>query len=114
MGMRYPEPITPDMLVPADENAGYPRYDDPADWVMGAEGNDVDTASASHPAPPATIPIDVQDYGPYTQADKAEAIGVEMATDITKDYGDYTGETGRDGTVAPDEPYEDASVVVTP
>lgn len=101
-------PITRDMLAPANEFADMPRADFPVDWQGGIVGNDVDIASTTLATASAAGPGlgSTSAYEPRTQADKAELMGIdEVVADIGVDYGDYHGETSRDGDIRPFDPY---------
>jgi IPT/TIG domain-containing protein len=116
--IRYPLPITPAMLLPANENITKPRYNTPADWSMGAFGNEEDIATRTTPV---VGPDSTQTFTPYpirTQAGKAAAMttalgypatGVPIVDDLGKDYGNYAGAAGRTGPITPPMPYPNAS-----
>jgi hypothetical protein len=109
--VRYPLPITPAMLAPANANAAKPRYDTSADWNMGASGNDVDVATVAGPVVGAESANSVTLYPIRTQTHKAAAMvpPLQVLGDIGIDYGAYAGQTGRGGTVTPKAPYPDAT-----
>ena len=115
MGQSYPLPITTAMLAPANPNVAKPRYDaaGAADWSVGAEGNDWDVSTASFSLASASGGADALVPAPRTQIAKAsmmsDAYG-DPAFDIGKDYGEFSGETGRDGTITPLDPYPVAEV----
>lgn len=109
--VRYPLPITTAMLAPANVNVTKPRYDTPADWVMGATGNDIDVATRSTPI---AEPSGAANFTPYpirTQTQKAAAMSppLQIVTDIGIDYGAYAGQTGRGGVITPKTPYPDST-----
>lgn len=110
--IRYPLPITAAMLAPANVNADKPRYNTPADWSMGATGNEADIATrteaianASGGASPSTP------YPIRTQVAKGAAMVPPLVplSDLGKDYGTYSGAAGRTGTLQPFQPYPDVS-----
>jgi len=113
MTQRYPLPITNAMLAPANANFDKPRYTaaGAADWFGGQFGNEVDQAEAmqaianSHSANVET------DYDPQHQKAKANDMvpPLTILTDLGKDYGFYSGATGRAGTIQPKQPYPDAT-----
>lgn len=119
MGMvRYPLPITNAMLALANTNAALPRYGTAGDWSMGVTGNDVDTATRSVPIAQASGAANFTPYPVATQAQKAAAMtvalgypasGVPILTDIGIDYGTYSGQAGRAGTITPQAPYPNAA-----
>jgi hypothetical protein len=98
MGQTYPLPITNAMLAPANENAAKPRLL-PADYVGGAFGDDIDTASAAVAVAQASGAAPTADYGPRTQADKAAQLGTTLAEDVTRPR----------GSIGPRDPYPVAS-----
>lgn len=104
-------PITAAMLAPANQHAAKPRYGTPADWSMGASGNDVDIATISTPVVEASNSGTVTPYPIRTQVAKAAAMSPPLTVlgDLGKDYGAYTGGTGRDGIIDPYEPYPGAA-----
>lgn len=109
--VRYPLPITPAMLLPANPNITKPRYDTPADWSMGATGNDVDIATRTVPV---VGPDSAATFTPYpirTQTAKAAAMvpPLQVLADIGIDYGAYSGQTGRTGIITPKMPYPDVT-----
>ena len=114
MGQKYPLPITPAMLAVANPYAGYPRYSFPADWQGGIDGNDVDVATSNVALANSASITPTPAYGPRTQAEKAALIGAVPGEDIGIDYGEFTGEMGRTGTIEPGLPYPDATTVVEP
>jgi IPT/TIG domain-containing protein len=91
MAQRYPLPITPAMLAPANQNIGKPRASTMADWGGGATGDDIDTASATVTLATASGAAPYPDYLPRTQADKLTAgnltPGTTMVEDITRPRG---------------------------
>jgi hypothetical protein len=102
------EPVTVDMLQPANVNYRVPDHGAMTDWAGGATGNDIDTSNAAatiNSAAPTTVP----DYVPRTQYGKLAlgnlTPGTVMATDIGMDYGQFSGEFGRTGTIEPRSPY---------
>jgi hypothetical protein len=106
--VRYPLPITPVMLAPADPNGDRPRYGTPADWSMGAVGNDVDIATRTE-----AVVTEIGNVTPYpirTQTAKAAAMvpPLQVLGDIGIDYGTYAGQTGRGGSITPKAPYPNA------
>lgn len=97
---RFPQPVA-DMTRANAEAEAKPRTVAPGsttDWTMGETGNDIDTATRTRPAGDVAGPWD-------SQAAKAAALGVPLAEDVGKDYGEFSGETGRTGTVEPFQPY---------
>lgn len=111
MAPRVIVPITEDMLAPANQHAAKPRYDTPADWSMGAEGNDVDIATLSTPVVSSASAATVTPYPIRTQTAKAAAMvpPLTVLSDLGIDYGEFAGETGRDGVIEPGVKYPDAS-----
>jgi hypothetical protein len=106
-----PVPVTAAMVAPANPYVGYPRYDQVGDWYMGVTGNGVDVSLASLAKAGRASATDTVATGPVTRAQKTAAIpgmGAILA-DITKDYGQYAGQTGRTGYVVPRSPYPDAT-----
>lgn len=101
------EPITAAMLTPANANHAKPRYDTPADWSMGADGNEVDVATRSEPVVGSDSAATVTPYPIRTQLAKGAAMvpPLEPLGDLGKDYGAYSGELGRDGYTEPLMPY---------
>ena len=108
MGMvRYPLPITPAMLLPANANVTKPRYSSGTDWNGGSPGPEVDTATSTVAiANSGSAQID-SIYVPRTQAAKAASMvpARTILDDLGKDYGAFTGTTGRMGTIQPRDPY---------
>jgi IPT/TIG domain len=111
--VRYPLPITPAMLLPANENIMKPRYyGNPGDWSMGVSGNEEDIATRSTPV---LGPDSAQTFTPYpirTQSAKAAAMvggALPILDDLGKDYGNYAGAAGRTGPITPSMPYPNAS-----
>lgn len=110
---RYPSvPITKamtDRINAAGER--HPDYSDPADWVGGTEGDDIDQSQANVVNP---------DYTPRHQGDKLTAgnwsAGSVAAADVGKDYGEWSGNATRTGVIEPDQPYPQkiAPTTVTP
>ena len=111
MSQRYPLPITVTMLTPANVNVAKPRYDTPADWSMGAVGNEADVATISTPVVGSSSAATVTPYPIRTQVAKGAAMVPPLVplSDLGMDYGAYTGAAGRTGTVEPLMPYPDAS-----
>jgi hypothetical protein len=110
MGQRFPLPITAAMLTPANPHAGKPRYDTPADWSMGVNGNDVDVAARSEPV----VTLNGNASTPYpirTQLAKGQAMVPPLTplSDLGIDYGQYAGQTSRGGVITPKTPYPDAT-----
>ena len=110
MTQRYPLPITPAMLQVANQNAGLPRYygpGEPGDWSGGAVGNDVNANTANVAVVNAASATGVADYAPRTQTDRGNLMvpPLTILGDIGKDYGNYTGQTNRTGTIGPRDPY---------
>lgn len=106
---RYPGKVITKAMTDRVNLAGeqFPRYHDgAADWGGGAEGSDVDTASASFNTS--------NGYGPLTQFDKATALGVDMAPDVGIDYGEFAGTVTREGTVVPEGRYPSVNAAETP
>lgn len=64
-------------------------------FVGGDFGNDVDIATASS----------TDDYAPRHQYARSQQENVGMADDVGKDYGEFSGEMTRTGTVEPFMPY---------
>ena len=111
MGMvRYPLPITPAMLLPANQHIAKPRYDTGADWSGGATGNQEDVATATSAIVDATG-VAVGPYAPKTAAAKAAVMvpPLQIVDDLGIDYGAYAGQAGRTGPVTPQTPYPDAN-----
>lgn len=107
MTQRYPLPITVAMLTPANGNAAKPRYGTPADWSMGASGNEADIATRSEPVVESHSAATVTPYPIRTQVAKGAAMVPPLVPlgDLGKDYGTYTGAAGRTGTIEPFQPY---------
>jgi IPT/TIG domain len=110
--VRYPLPITPAMLQPANANLDKPRYSGggvAGDWVGGATGNDVNAASANVAVVNAASAVGVPAYGPLNQIAKGNAMvpPLVVLSDIGIDYGTYAGQAGRGGTITPLAPYPD-------
>lgn len=100
-------PVTQAMLTPANQHAAKPRYDTPADWSVGAEGNDVDIATRTEAVVGSSSAATVTPYPIRTQTAKAAAMvpPLEVLGDLGKDYGVYSGQTGRTGWIEPGAPY---------
>jgi hypothetical protein len=114
MTQRYPSPITPAMLQPANANHDKPRYSGAGvagDWVGGAVGNDVNVASANVAVVNAASAVPVAAYAPTNQVAKGNAMvpPLTVLSDIGIDYGPYAGQTGRTGIGTPQAPYPDAT-----
>jgi IPT/TIG domain len=111
--VRYPLPITPAMLAPANPRVDYPRYNTPADWNMGVTGNDRDVAKATSPkvGAEATTATAIPPITPANPAAKAAALVPpgQIVADIGFDYGTYAGQAGRTGTITPQTPYPDVN-----
>jgi len=110
--IRYPLPITPAMLTPANENILKPRYDTPADWSMGVYGNEEDIATLSTPVVGKDSAFTSTPYPIRTQAGKAATMvggPRPIVDDLGKDYGIYAGQAGRTGPITPKTPYPDAT-----
>ena len=111
MGQRYPLPITALMVHPANPNCAKPAYwgaGATADWSVGAAGNDIDIATRTEPVTGAhATGVTITPYPIRTQLAKGAAMVPPMQplADLGKDYGDYAGETGRDGWTEPFMPY---------
>ena len=110
MGQRYPLPLTATMLVKANAHEAKPRYSGAGvagDWAGGATGNEANAASATVAIVNAASAVPVADYTPKTQTGKGNGMvpSLSILGDIGIDYGAYTGEAGRDGTIAPGAPY---------
>lgn len=104
MGMvRYPLPITPAMVTPANENAAKPRAI-PADYVGGVRGDDTDTATANVAVARQGGGANEPDYTPRTQAAKATQLGTTLAADVSR----------RRGYIGPQDPYPTGGAVVPP
>jgi hypothetical protein len=110
MTQKYPLPLTAAMLAPANTLADRPRYHGAGvatDWNGGVAGNDIDAATAnvaigkSDTAGVGTV------YVPRFQTEKATMMVPlrTLTTDLGKDYGAYTGLTGRAGTIHPYQKY---------
>lgn len=97
MGQTYPLPITTAMLTPANENVAKPRAI-AADWVQGAFGDDVDTASASVAVASASGAAPAADYTPRDQTDKLTAGNLTAGTVMVEDI------TRARGWIAPNQP----------
>lgn len=84
MTQTLPDPITAEMVTPA--------YVPVIAYTGGADGDDIDTATANS----------TDDYAPRTQAAKAALMvpAGELAVDIGKDYGPYAR-----GDIEPHQPY---------
>jgi len=110
MTQKYPLPLTAAMLAPANTLADRPRYSGAgvaADWNGGVVGNDIDAATANVAiGQSATAGVGTV-YVPRYQTEKATMMIPlrVLNTDLGKDYGVYTGLTGRAGTITPKTPY---------
>jgi len=110
---RFPPPVA-DMTRANAEEEAQPRTIDPGsteDWNMGATGNDIDANFRSQPIAP------MSPSGPppwLSQWDKAEVLGVGYAADVGKDYGEFSGESGRTGEIEPFQPYPTTEEPVVP
>ena len=118
MGMvRYPLPITPAMLLPANQHVMKPRYDSPAnvaaDWHGGDFGQDVDIAEATQAVANSHSAVVSTDYDPQHQEGKGKNMVPKLTplADIGKDYGPYSGSYYRGGPITPQMPYPDANSV---
>lgn len=114
MGMvHYPQAIPLAAMVPANPRFGYPRYDTPADWNMGAPGNEENVATATTPKVGAegTGASAIPAIAPANQAAKAAAMVPPrpIVDDIGLDYGTYAGQLGRTGTIPPKSAYPDVN-----
>jgi IPT/TIG domain-containing protein len=110
--IRYPLPITPAMLLPANENILLPRYNTPADWSMGVFGNEEDIATRSTPVVGKDSAFTFTPYPIRTQSAKAASMvggARPILDDLGKDYGNYAGQAGRTGPITPQTPYPNAS-----
>jgi hypothetical protein len=112
--VRYPLPITPVMLAPANVNCDKPRYSGAGvagDWVGGAVGNDANVSSASQAVANAASITPTAPYAPTNQVAKGQAMvpPLTVLSDIGIDYGAYAGQTCRTGTITPQAPYPDAT-----
>ena len=107
MGQRYPSPITAAMLALANPNAGKPRYDNVADWDQGVGGNDVDAAHLTTAIVDASGGAATTPYPIRTQVIKAAAMVPPLTVlgDLGKDYGEFSGQEGREGWLEPFQPY---------
>jgi len=111
MTQKLPLPITNAMLAPANQHVTKPRYwgapEVAADWHGGDFGNDVDIAEATQ-AIANSGSADVEtDYDPQHQEAKSKDMVPQrtILADLGKDYGTYTGQAGRTGTIQPRQPY---------
>lgn len=110
---RYPsEPITKAMTDRVNvEGERHPDHQDPADWTGGETGDDIDQSKALVVNP---------DYTPRHQGDRLTAgnwsADSVAAADVGKDYGEWSGNATRTGTIEPDQPYPQtlAPTTVTP
>ena len=114
MTQRYPLPITPAMLQPANPNLDKPRYSGggvAGDWAGGAFGNDVNAASANVAVVNAASGTPVAAYAPTNQVARGNAMvpPLPVLADIGIDYGPYAGFAGRTGSITPKTPYPDAT-----
>jgi hypothetical protein len=114
MTQRYPLPLTAAMLAKANTNEAKPRYHGAGvagDWAGGAVGNEANAASATVAIVNAASATGVADYTPKTQTGKGNAMVPPLAIegDIGIDYGTYTGDAGRTGTIEPRAPYPTAA-----
>jgi len=110
--VRYPLPITPAMLLPANENVTKPRYNTPADWSMGAFGNEEDIATRTVPIVGPDSAFSFTPYPIGTQSAKAAAMiggARPILDDLSEDYGTYKGQAGRTGPIDPWQPYPTAA-----
>jgi IPT/TIG domain len=112
--IRYPLPITPAMVAPANVNMDKPRYSGAGvagDWAAGAVGNDVNVATATVALANAASAVPTTAYAPTTQTAKGQAIvpSLVVVSDIGIDYGAYAGQAGRGGTITPQAPYPSAT-----
>lgn len=109
MTQSLPLPITAAMLTKANPHEGKPRYSAAgvADWSMGAVGNDIDIATVSTPVVDRANGGAVTPYPIRTQVAKGAAMVPPLTplSDLGKDYGEFSGETGRDGYTEPGMPY---------
>ena len=109
--VRYPLPITPAMLAPANTLMDRPRYTSGTDWNGGTPGNEEDVASTTVAIANASSAAINSIYVPRTQAAKAALMvpPLQVLDDLGIDYGTYAGQAGRTGPVAPRSPYPDAT-----
>jgi hypothetical protein len=86
-----PLPITPAMLALANPNAGKPRYNTPADWIGGVQGDDVAVSTANVAVARSGGGANEPDYAPRTQAQKAGLAnltpGTTLAVDVSRKRG---------------------------
>jgi hypothetical protein len=111
--VRYPLPITPAMLAPANPRVDYPRYSTAADWNQGASGADIYVSTATSPKVGAEG-VNANALPPVTPATQAARVAANLPTyamtaDIGADYGPYKGSAGRTGVIDPYEPYPDVT-----
>jgi len=109
--VRYPLPITPAMLAPANTLMDRPRYTSGTDWNGGTPGNEEDIASTTVAIANASSAAINSIYVPRTQAAKAALMvpPLVILDDLGIDYGTYAGQAGRTGPVAPRSPYPDST-----
>lgn len=112
--VRYPLPITPAMLQPANVNIDRPRYmgaGAAADWHGGDVGHDVDIAEATQAVANSHSANVEIDYDPQHQEGKGKKMAPKLTplSDLGKDYGIYNTSQYRSGTVEPRTPYPDAN-----
>jgi len=98
------------MLTRSNENEAKPRYYTPgagADWQGGAPGNEADVATSTVALASSASAAVAGAYGPRTQTAKGAGMvpALSIEGDIGADYGAYTGEAGRTGTIQPRQPY---------
>jgi hypothetical protein len=112
MGMvRYPLPITPAMLQPANQYFDRPRYTSGTDWNGGSPGNEEDVATSNVAIANSGSATINSIYVPRTQSAKAALMvpPLPILDDLGLDTGAYAGQAGRTGPVAPSAPYPDVN-----
>lgn len=117
VGWLVPQPaaVTVAMLTPANPRFDYPRYGTPADWNLGATGNDIDAAKATNPAVGSEGTGASGFAACTTRAAMMAARNPAMypASDLGQDYGTYDNLTGRQGSIGPRDPYPTSASATT-
>jgi hypothetical protein len=99
MTQTYPAPITPAMLALANPNAGKPRYNTPADWIGGVQGDDVAVSTANVAVARSGGGANEPDYAPRTQVAKAGLANLTPGTVLAQDV------SRKRGWIATKQPY---------
>lgn len=103
-------PLVLPSTLRANQHEAKPRYYGAgvaSDWHGGQFGNDVDQAEAMQAVANAHSANVEIDYEPQHQEGKGKNMSPQLTplSDLTKDYGFFSGTTYRDGTIQPRQPY---------